>query len=287
MQRIGSILAVTAGLLAFGASADPAKEAGARLDEVLAAQPERIKSRYGARHPRQTLRFFGIEPGMTVVEVLPGRGWYTRILLPYLGPSGRLIGADYEFDMLPLFGFFSEERLEARRNWAEQWPEEAEGWRGEDGAAVDAFVLGSMPARLEGSADAILFIRALHNLARFEEQGGYLTSALQEAYRVLAPGGLLGVVQHMAPAGSSPDWADGSNGYLKKRFVIERLEQAGFELIGESDVNLNPKDQPSEQDKVWRLPPTLATSRDDPELREQYRAVGESTRMTLKFRKPR
>ena len=82
------------------------------------------------------------------------------------------------------------------------------------------------------------------------------------------------------------DWASGANGYLKKGFVIAQMEAAGFELVESSDINANDKDQPTADDIVWRLPPSLDTSREDPELRAQLEAVGESNRMTLKFRKP-
>ena len=74
--------------------------------------------------------------------------------------------------------------------------------------------------------------------------------------------------------------------HLKKSFVISLMEEAGFEFVAESDINNNPKDQAGEGDIVWRLPPSLATSRDNPELRAEMEAIGESNRMTLKFRKP-
>ena len=82
------------------------------------------------------------------------------------------------------------------------------------------------------------------------------------------------------------DWANGRHGYLKSDFVIARMEEAGFEFLAASDINANEKDQPSEEDIVWRLPPSLATSKKDPELKAKLEAVGESNRMTLKFRKP-
>jgi predicted methyltransferase len=257
-----------------------------RLAKVLAEQPAEVQSRYEFRHPLETLEFFGIEPGMTVVEALPGGGWYSKILLSYLGKSGKLIGADYSLDMYPLFGFYSAEVLEGKKNWVDSWTTEAKTWGNEDSAAVSAFVLGSMPDQLKGTADAVLFVRALHNLKRFENQGGFLTTALRNAYDVLKPGGIVGVVQHWAPDGNSDDFANGSHGYLKKADVIRRLTDAGFEFVGESDVNVNPKDQPGEEDIVWRLPPSLATSKDNPELADKMRAIGESSRMTLKFRKP-
>ena len=99
-------------------------------------------------------------------------------------------------------------------------------------------------------------------------------------------GGVLGVVQHHARDDVSDEWANGSHGYMKKQFVIDRVVAAGFEFVAESDVNANPKDRPTGDDVVWRLPPTFATSRDDEELKAKYAAIGESNRMTLKFRKP-
>lgn len=264
----------------------PATSAESALKVALDTQPDETKARYSARHPQETLEFFGLKAGMTVVEALPGRGWYSKILLPALGPDGRLIGADYALEMYPKFNFYDDAYLEAKKTWRATWIAEAADWSGKAGAAVDAFVFGSMPKSIDGQVDAVLFIRALHNLARFEADGGYLTSALTEAHRALKSGGIVGVVQHLAPASASDEWANGSNGYLKKDFVKKRLSAAGFEYVGEIDVNINPADQPTEDDFVWRLPPSFAGSGDDPAKQAAYRAIGESTRMTLLFRKP-
>jgi len=269
-----------------GGSAFAGSSAHEKLSSVLAGQPEDVQARYVWRHPQETLRFFGIEPGMTVVEALPGGGWYTKLLSPYLGKEGGLIGADYSLEMYPLFGFFSEERLKEKETWVTDFTADAVEWSGQSGAPVSAFVFGSMPQAMNGTADAVLFIRALHNLARFEGEGGYLTAALKDAFDVLKPGGIVGIVQHQAREEMPDEWAGGQNGYLKNSFIIAAMEKAGFEFVAESDVNQNPKDQPTDQDIVWRLPPTLATSRENPELKAQLEAVGESNRMTLKFRKP-
>jgi predicted methyltransferase len=257
-----------------------------RLEAVLAAQPEEIKARYDHRHPQQTLDFFGIEPGMTVVELLPGEGWYSRILIPYLGADGKLIGANYAHDMWPKFGFFDQPFIDSMETWVQDWPGQTTEWQGQDGASVAAFELGSLPDGMEGTADAVLAIRALHNLARFEGDGNYLTSALSDVYDVLKPGGIAGVVQHKARDEMPDAWADGNAGYLKEQFVIDRMTAAGFEFVSSSDVNENPKDQPTTDDVVWRLPPGLQTSAEDEQLRAQMEAIGESNRMTLLFRKP-
>jgi predicted methyltransferase len=273
---------------AFVLAAQPASADVDKLAEVLAAQADDAKARYQYRHPQETIEFFGIEPGMTVVEGLPGGGWYTKILLPYLGGDGRLIGANYPLDLWPNFPFATEEFMAEMSLWLESWPAGAEEWRGEDGASIGAFWFGAMPEQMAGTADVVFFVRMLHNVWRFQSEGkgDYLDMALKDAYDVLKPGGVLGVVQHHARDDMSDQWANGSHGYMKKQFVIDRVVATGFELVAESDINANDKDQPANDDIVWRLPPTFATSRDNPELKAQLQAVGESNRMTLKFRKP-
>lgn len=256
------------------------------LAAILAAQPEAVQARYVYRHPEETLNFFGIKPGMTVVEALPGGGWYSKLLLPLLGQEGQLVGVNYPQDVWPLFGFFSEERIAQLATWTTDWPAGAQAWRGENAASVSAFEFGKTPEDLSGTADAVLFIRALHNLARFEDQGGFLTTAITDSYNVLKPGGIVGVVQHHAPDTASDGWADGSRGYLKKGFVIAQMQAAGFEFVASSDVNANSKDQPTAEDVVWRLPPSLRGAKDNAELTAKMLAIGESNRMTLKFRKP-
>lgn len=267
-----------------------ASDSNDALADVLAAQPEEIQSRYDARHPAETLSFFGIEPGMTVVEGLPGGGWYTKILLPYLGSDGRLIAANYPLDMWPNFPFADEDFMAQIEQWPESFPEQAGGWCENDCAPVSTFWFGDRPAEVEGRADAVLFIRILHNMAAFQSEGidDYLDQAFADAHAALKPGGILGIVQHEAREDTPDDWADGSAGYLKKAFVIERAEAAGFELVDEADINANPDDQPTTDEVVWRLPPSLNVSEDAENaemLRAQYEAIGESNRMTLKFRK--
>ena len=285
----------------------------AALTTVLAAQPEDTQARYAFRHPLETLEFFGIAPGMTVVDVLPGakgEGWYTPILASYLGSGNEtatLVGVDYSLDMWPEFGgFATPEFLEGKKSWGTEWVSGAEarlaaGDFGDADIDFAATTFSADNAAFAGMADAVLFMRAMHNLARFEDKGGYMTTALADAYAMLKPGGIVGVVQHRAPTDAAAGWATGENGYLKQQDVIDAFTAAGFEFVRASEVNANPLDRPDategSEDSVWRLPPTLATSRirdeDDAAtraektaLRETLKAVGESDRMTLLFRKP-
>ena len=257
----------------------------AGIDAILAAQPEAVQARYVYRKPAETLEFFGIEPGMTVVEALPGGGWYSKILLPYLGESGRLIGADYPWQVW-MNNPISDERRERQTTWVTDWPAQAEEWRSAGDAPISAYRMSEAPDELRGTADVVFLVRALHHLARWEEKSGTLTTAVQDFYDILKPGGIVAVIQHEARPDMPDDWADGTKGYVKRDLVIAKMEAGGFELVDSSDMHANPKDQPTTDDIVWRLPPSLGTSREDPELREEMQAIGESNRMTLKFRKP-
>ncbi|MEO1659675.1 MAG: methyltransferase [Pseudomonadota bacterium] len=258
----------------------------AKLAAVLAAQPEAVQARYGARNPAETLAFFGIEPGMTVAEALPGGGWYSKILLGYLGEEGTLIGAHYPDDLWGRFGFGDEwtaTRVAATANW----PTQAAEWAVPGAGTIGSTILTAMPEEASGQVDAVLFIRALHNLNRFsDDETPYMGDTLSETYRVLKPGGIVGVVQHHAPETNSDEWATGANGYLKESAVVAAFESAGFELVGSSDVNANANDVPSESDFVWRLPPSLNGTEEGTPERAAVEAIGESNRMTLKFRKP-
>ncbi|AQT60821.1 methyltransferase [Cellvibrio mixtus] len=251
-----------------------------QLINITQSLPAEHQARYVARNPVETLEFFGIRPGDVVLEALPGDGWYSKILMPYLGEKGRLIGVDYSLSMWPEFGgFATPEFIKKREQWPAQWRTDAKRW---GSAQVDAYTFADLPADLTGQVDAVLFIRALHNLARFDAKGQYLQQALAETYRVLKPNGTVGVVQH-AMSESKPDaWADGSRGYLKESDIVSAMLKAGFELVDSSDINKNPKDNPQENDNVWRLPPNLNGT---DAQKQQNQLIGESNRVTLLFRK--
>lgn len=272
---------------------EAAPSAEERLDAVLAAQDDDTKARYQHRHPKETLMFYGIEPGMTVVDTLPGVPWYSGILSEYLGPEGRVIGANFSLEQRSAMGgrYATEEYQAENATWPETWAAERNAEREDDEAPFDAFFYGSLPEDMEGAADVVLMVRAAHHFNRTEEAGGFFTEAVEDAYAVLKPGGVLGIVQHRAPEGNSDEWAVGNNGYIKQSYVIDFVTDNGFEFVESSEINANPGDQPTEDDFVWRLPPSLGTTRDhetdeaQAELRAQLQAIGESDRMTLKFRK--
>ncbi len=249
-----------------------------RLDEVL-NHPRRAENsgRDEWRHPLETLSFFGIESDMTIAEVLPGNGgWYTQILNPLTAERGRLIGLTYPENLFrQIFSTWDEatiERIGADTYYMDRYLS-VEGV--ERAQPIVGYAVDSIPDATNGQADAVLFFRAMHHLFRFEEP--IIDTAMAEIYDLLTPGGVVGVVQHRAPEGADPEFANGNNGYLKQSDVVAAFERAGFVLEASSEINANPND--SADNMVWRLPPTTT---DNPATM----AIGESDRMTLRFRKP-
>ena len=224
------------------------------------------------RHPYETLTFFGIQRTMTVVEISPGGGWYTEILAPYLRNSGKLIlaGDDPESD-----------KAYARRGAERMGKKLAAQPEIYDKTSVAVF---APPAKLSyapaGSADMVLTFRNVHNWAA---GGDAVTlAAFKSAFDALKSGGIFGVVDHRLPDAQPLDPKYGS-GYVHTTQVIQWAKNAGFKLVGQSEVNANPKDTADHENGVWALPPTYANKDKD---RARFEAIGESDRMTLKFIKP-
>lgn len=229
------------------------------------------------RNPLDTLSFFGIEPDMTIVEVLPGNGgWYTQILTPLTAEQGRMIGVTYPESLFrQMISNWNEDSAERSGANITQMGRYLSVEGVESAQPIVGYAIDDIPDQENGQADAVLFFRAMHHLFRFDEP--IIDTALSETYDVLASGGVVGVVQHRAPEDADPGFANGNNGYLKQSDVVAAFERAGFVLEEASEINANPND-PADS-FVWRLPPTTT---DNPDTQ----AIGESDRMTLRFRKP-
>ena len=216
------------------------------------------------RHPMETLRFFGLQPRMTVVEFWPGSGWWTEILAPYLRDEGTYYIAD-----IPV------------KRWRDILIEKLESDPEIYGKAIlTQFGGGRTDIAPEGSADMILTFRNLHNWLK----AGDGDLAFETMYKTLKPGGILGVVEHRANP-DKPQDPQALSGYVREDYTIAMAERAGFKLVGKSEINANPKDTKDYPEGVWMLPPGFYTVDDDAD-REKYRAIGESDRFTLKFQKP-
>ena len=253
------------------------------LNAVLASRSDEDKVRDDARHPLETLTFFQVKPGMTIAEALPGGGWYTRILANYLGQDGTLYGVNYPDSLWPMLSYASPEWIAERIAATQNFTAKVATFTDND-ITAQGFTFDTVPREVEGTVDRVLLIRALHNLNRFQQKADTRSQALAATHAMLKKDGLVGVVQHRAPATASEEWADGNKGYLNEVAVIAMFAEAGFALVAQSEINANPMDQPSGEDSVWRLSPSLRGSNDD-EQRDVMVAIGESDRMTLLFRK--
>ena len=253
------------------------------LNAVLASRNDEDKVRDDARQPLETLTFFQIKPGMTIAEALPGGGWYTRILANYLGQDGTLYGVNYPDSLWPMLSYASPEWIAERIAASQNFTAKVATFT-DNGITAQGFTFDTVPPEVDGTVDRVLLIRALHNLNRFQQKAGTRSQALAATHAMLKQDGLVGVVQHRAPATASKEWADGNKGYLNEVAVIAMFAEAGFALVAQSEINANPMDQPSGEDNVWQLPPSLRGNSDD-EQRDAMVAIGESDRMTLLFRK--
>ncbi len=260
-------------LVAGSPASEPKQD---KLEQVVAG-PQRSESRKARdvyRHPVETLRFFGIRPDMTVVEIWPGGGWYTDILAPYLKDEGRFIAA--HFDPLTDRRMY----ISALERFQRRYESDPETW---GNITITAF---DPPHELDiaepGSADMVLTFRNLHNW--YHRGPDVFEKAAQAMYRALKPGGILGVVEHsLRPGDDLKPGQVAKGGYMDENYVIQVFERAGFKLVARSDINANPADSTRHPKGVWTLPPTLRLKDKD---REKYLQIGESHRMTLKFVKP-
>jgi predicted methyltransferase len=267
-------LAVPTGFAAPAAAQDGAAQTA--LAPVLAhARRAEDRARDEHRHPAETLAFFRVQPGMTVVDYMPAGGWYSRVLVPYLGQSGTYIGLNPELDD-SLTGYW-----DMYRDTAEKLPAQAQEWTGGEGARVIGANTNDVPEELHGTADRFLIFREVHNMRRF----GWLHDSLVMARNLLKDDGLLGVVQHRAKADAPAGYVLGDNGYQREQDVIGLMQAFGFELVERSEINANPKDPANWEGGVWTLPPGYRGAGEDAARRAELDAIGESDRMTLLFRK--
>jgi predicted methyltransferase len=228
---------------------------------------DRARDEY--RHPGETLAFFQVQPGMTVVDYVPADGWYTRIIAPYLGPNGRYVAMGPDVS--------AESNQRQRDYWggqAEKMRTNGPTWSLGNAAPLSGFDTDAVPDALAGTVDRVLIFRELHNMLRND----WLHDDMLAIRKVLKPGGMVGIEQHRAAPDAPYAETDGSRGYLREKDVIALFDMYGFDLVARSEVNANAKDTKNWPQGVWMLPPGLRGATD--ETRPRMQAIGESDRMT-------
>nr|WP_047165727.1 class I SAM-dependent methyltransferase [Sphingomonas sp. Y57] len=243
---------------ATSAKADPAV-AGAIADSRR-SEASRVRDQY--RHPAETLAFFDVHPGQTVVEFYPGGGWYTQILAPLLKGNGTYVAFAPERGVANTTAI-----LDRNKDWF--------------GPVTIATFSPTAPSTIPpGSADRVLTFRNVHNLIMAGD--AVAAKAFADFHAALKPGGILGVVDHRLPE-DKDSALEKKSGYIKRSTIIRLATAAGFKLVEESEINANPRDTHDHPEGVWTLPPTYKLGDVD---KAKYAAIGESDRLTLKFVKP-
>ena len=219
------------------------------------------------RHPRESLSFWGLRPGMTVLEIWPSGGYWTDILAPYAKATHGTYIAALPAATRPLAARFSDKALYGD-------------------IRTTMFSETSGPLVPPGSVDFVLLARNLHD---WMGEPGVPEKAMRDFYAALKPGGILAIEQHRADP--RPMKPDASDGYMSTASVVQLAQKAGFKLEDQSEINANPKDTKDHPFGVWTLPPTRQSApRGQPPNpnfdHSKYDAIGESDRMTLRFRKP-
>lgn len=263
-RRLLTVLACSTVLAAAHVAA--AAEADQALAVALAAptRNKRFAARDPVRHPAEELAFFGLRPDASVVEILPGGGYWTEILAPYLADRGSLAVALEPGDD----GKSQVERFRAK----------FAGKPGFGGLRITELDAAHSELAPAGTVDLVLTFRNVHNWMA----DGYVDQAFAAFFTALKPGGILGVEEHRGLA-SVPQDPKAQNGYVRQDYVVALAEKAGFKLVDSSEIGANPRDTKDYPSGVWTLPPRFALNDVD---RARYAAIGEADNMTLKFRKP-
>jgi predicted methyltransferase len=256
--------------LVFGAAlALPASAADSKLAAAVAsptrAAENTARDRY--RHPEASLEFWGVKPGQTLIEIAPSNGYWTEILAPYeKATGGHYIAAEGKAGQTLPAKFADKARY------------------GDIAYTVFNDKSGALgPTR---SADLVLTARNIHD---WMWTPGYAEKGMADFFAVLKPGGILAVEDHRADP--RPQIGDAHDGYVATATIVNMARKAGFVLEASSEINANPKDTKDHPFGVWTLPPTRrsapAGQPDNPNFdHSKYDAIGESDRMTLRFRKP-
>ncbi len=242
------------------------------ITDVIASKhrhPDNV-ARDQYRHPAETLAFFGLTPAMTVIEVGPGWGWYTELLAPIVANNGKLLATSYD----PAGPEDQGATLYARRFQAFAGRSEAAYGKIETIIQKDSKTLDLGP---DGAADMVFIARGLHGWVNREA----FDQNVAKVHAALKSGGVAAIVQHRAKDDAKPE-DSAKKGYLPQPWVVAQFEAAGFTLEEASEINANPKDTKDYEEGVWTLPPTLTLGDTD---RDKYVGIGESDRMTLRFRK--
>lgn len=224
---VGISLAIAA---VFGQAVNADHHGGIIAAVANADRPEQEKARDANRKPVDILLFAGVKPGMTVLDLNSGGGYYSEILSHVVGDEGKV----YAHNGAVYWAFMKKTvpaRYAERLGNVEPLNVESE--------AVD------LPA---SSVDVAMSVLAYHDYfmkheARPEPED--MPAILASIYNALKPGASFVVIDHQAPAGTGAEMGDKIH-RINSEFVKKQVTDAGFTFAGESDILANPDDDPAQ-----------------------------------------
>ncbi|HEX6999994.1 MAG TPA: methyltransferase [Gammaproteobacteria bacterium] len=238
--------------LAVALAAVPLADSAAQadLDAILAdpSRPDEDRARDEGRKPAEVIEFLGIGPGDRVADLLAGGGYWTRILVPLVGPTGRVYAGNN-----PFFARYYGEQFDALLD---------------EPAFADVVRIDGPVDEIElpddASLDVVLMSLAYHDLFLTDEDRAAMN---RKIFAALKPGGVFGVIDHQAAEGAGAGAVE-SQHRIEQDVVVDEVQAAGFVLAGEGDFLRNPAD-----DHTRRI--------FDPAI------AGRTDRFVLRFEKPR
>ena len=218
------------------ATPSPAESSSEAITRALAApgRPADDLKQDAARKPAEVLAFFGVKPGMTVLDVFSGGGYYTEILANLVGPEGRV----YAHNNTPYLSFVKDE-IDKRYADPSRLP------------TVERFIAENNELDVpENKFDFVLMSMVYHDIYLVDEEHGWPRidgpKMLAEIHASMKPGSVLGVIDHVAAAGSPPE-TGGTLHRIDPELLKRDFTAAGFVFEAESDVLRNPEDDHTKQ----------------------------------------
>jgi predicted methyltransferase len=252
MERAAILAAaalVTLGLATPGAYAHPIpvpKYISAAVADK--ARPAADTERDASRKPAETLAFAGVKPGDWVLELAPGRGYYTRLLSAVVGPKGRVSNYTVtnpkpDAPPPPIVAIAADPHY----------------------GNVKVTLVRLVDVKPTNSFDVVWTTQNYHDFHNI--QGLDVATINHAIFAALKPGGIYFILDHAAEAGSGTRDTNTTH-RIDEEAVKQEVKAAGFEMVGESDILRN-KDDPH-TGKVFEAP-----------------IQGHTDQFLLKFRKPR
>ena len=222
------------------------------------------KKRDVFRNPKETLDFFELHTNKKVLEIAPGRGWYTEILSNYMNKTDNFYVTNYTDPPREIIS-------KIQKDFHDHFESNKEKFgsykvvKFEKNLVFDNFK--------NNYFDLVLTFRNTHNWLG----SNTAKNVYKSIYDSMKKGAILGIVQHKGNEDMEKNF---NNGYVKESFLIDFIEEIGFQFVEKSNINANSKDTKDYKSGVWTLPPRLVMGEKD---KKKYLAIGESDRMTLKF----